>query len=602
LTWRFRRTVRLAPGLRLNVGKHGVSVTAGARGGPHYTVHSSGRHTVSASVPGTGLYWQQSFHPGDREILPESGSTRRGRRNHAPPSQPEPDRDTDSPAQPHQESRTRTARKHEDQSRGVGSWALGMSAAVGCAAAIGLRHGIALSPAYRPPLLVALLIILSALSVLAVRAAMRAAAPRRPALPVVELVRPIITSRPPPVRIVVLATKCFWCNRPLTDYRSRQLGAGPTCRARIGPHQTFRVNPDHVVWGNALHEARLRQETERPAVASRNAAATAAHTIAVAAWDVARHTPAAIAQQARRRLAVKAAWFTLACTLAAIPGGIANASGAPDSDPAPIAAAVVSQSPIAISTPPPPAESSLANTAVLDSSADSPDTQQSSVPAAVETTSTVQSVPSLTPTPLAPVRLSNTQVLHAIPDCVGGVCSLAARTDVMGPGSDGSSTQLTVALVRYPDDAELGNHYGFVEVDDTTMQEVDGAFSGTDQYSVLAPSNVLHQDVDGAVWAEFSSTGDFANGIQVVVMSATSFGLENEAPSDFAGGATAVRYLGLDGDGHHRWSADVPYDGSVVRTTYGWIADQSAYDAVACMRTLNGDSTSYAPSLVGCTT
>jgi hypothetical protein len=50
---RFRRSIKIAPGLKLNVGKRGGSVRIGGKNAG-YTIGTSGR-TVSASVPGTGL-------------------------------------------------------------------------------------------------------------------------------------------------------------------------------------------------------------------------------------------------------------------------------------------------------------------------------------------------------------------------------------------------------------------------------------------------------------------------------------------------------------------------------------------------------------------
>jgi hypothetical protein len=55
---RFRRSVRIAPGVRLNVTKTGLGITVGPRGA-HYSVHSSGRRTKSVGIPGTGLYYQE---------------------------------------------------------------------------------------------------------------------------------------------------------------------------------------------------------------------------------------------------------------------------------------------------------------------------------------------------------------------------------------------------------------------------------------------------------------------------------------------------------------------------------------------------------------
>ena len=60
--FRFRRSFRLLPGIRLNLGKRGVSTSVGVRG-THVTFGSSGtRETIG--VPGTGLsYTEQTSAP-----------------------------------------------------------------------------------------------------------------------------------------------------------------------------------------------------------------------------------------------------------------------------------------------------------------------------------------------------------------------------------------------------------------------------------------------------------------------------------------------------------------------------------------------------------
>ena len=50
---RFRRTVRIAPGLKLNIGKKSASIRIGGKNAG-YTIGTAGR-TTSASIPGTGL-------------------------------------------------------------------------------------------------------------------------------------------------------------------------------------------------------------------------------------------------------------------------------------------------------------------------------------------------------------------------------------------------------------------------------------------------------------------------------------------------------------------------------------------------------------------
>ncbi|MEO8571774.1 MAG: DUF4236 domain-containing protein [Chloroflexota bacterium] len=54
---RFRRSIKLAPGVKVNLTKTGLGLTLGPRGA-HYSVHSSGRRTRSIGLPGTGFYYQ----------------------------------------------------------------------------------------------------------------------------------------------------------------------------------------------------------------------------------------------------------------------------------------------------------------------------------------------------------------------------------------------------------------------------------------------------------------------------------------------------------------------------------------------------------------
>jgi hypothetical protein len=122
----------------------------------------------------------------------------------------------------------------------------------------------------------------------ALRSVVRAGGPRRPAAPALESLRPVVIGPPPPARIPALANSCFWCNRPLTDFESRQLGADPNCVKRRGAHQVYTLNPHYIAWGNALHALRVQQNSERPAVVARNRAAMEAHAEALAAWEAAR--------------------------------------------------------------------------------------------------------------------------------------------------------------------------------------------------------------------------------------------------------------------------------------------------------------------------
>jgi tetratricopeptide (TPR) repeat protein len=60
MSYRFRKSVKLAPGVRMNVGKRGLGLSAGPRGAS-YTVNTSGRKTASVGLPGTGVSYRSSL-------------------------------------------------------------------------------------------------------------------------------------------------------------------------------------------------------------------------------------------------------------------------------------------------------------------------------------------------------------------------------------------------------------------------------------------------------------------------------------------------------------------------------------------------------------
>lgn len=57
--FRFRKSFKVAPGVKLNFNKKSTGVTFGDKG-LHYTVNSSGKSTMSAGIPGTGMYYTES--------------------------------------------------------------------------------------------------------------------------------------------------------------------------------------------------------------------------------------------------------------------------------------------------------------------------------------------------------------------------------------------------------------------------------------------------------------------------------------------------------------------------------------------------------------
>jgi hypothetical protein len=55
MSWRFRRSVKILPGVRLNVSTRGLGVSAGPRGAK-VSVNTQGEVRRTVGVPGTGLY------------------------------------------------------------------------------------------------------------------------------------------------------------------------------------------------------------------------------------------------------------------------------------------------------------------------------------------------------------------------------------------------------------------------------------------------------------------------------------------------------------------------------------------------------------------
>src|SRR4051794_1792401 len=73
---RFRKSVKLGPGVRLNASKTGLGMSFGGKGG-RYSVHSSGRRTASVGLPGSGLSYraQTSGRSRARKSTPAPAAT-----------------------------------------------------------------------------------------------------------------------------------------------------------------------------------------------------------------------------------------------------------------------------------------------------------------------------------------------------------------------------------------------------------------------------------------------------------------------------------------------------------------------------------------------
>ncbi len=71
---RFRRTMKIAPGVRLNLTKTGISARVGPRGAG-VTVGTSGT-TVSAGIPGSGIHTSKKLTAGKRSTTPKRGEAK----------------------------------------------------------------------------------------------------------------------------------------------------------------------------------------------------------------------------------------------------------------------------------------------------------------------------------------------------------------------------------------------------------------------------------------------------------------------------------------------------------------------------------------------
>ncbi|HDX9652520.1 TPA: DUF4236 domain-containing protein [Bacillus wiedmannii] len=59
----FRKSFKIAPGVRVNASKRGVGMSVGTKG-LRYSVHSSGRSQVTTGIPGTGVSYTKSLSSG----------------------------------------------------------------------------------------------------------------------------------------------------------------------------------------------------------------------------------------------------------------------------------------------------------------------------------------------------------------------------------------------------------------------------------------------------------------------------------------------------------------------------------------------------------
>lgn len=58
---RFRKSVKILPGVRINFNKKSTSISIGKRGA-RYTVSSTGKKTATVGIPGTGISYSQTIN------------------------------------------------------------------------------------------------------------------------------------------------------------------------------------------------------------------------------------------------------------------------------------------------------------------------------------------------------------------------------------------------------------------------------------------------------------------------------------------------------------------------------------------------------------
>lgn len=74
---RYRKSFKIAPGVRVNLSKKGVGMSVGTKGA-RYSVSSTGRRTTTIGIPGTGLSYSKSRGGGKKSANKTAVSVRTG--------------------------------------------------------------------------------------------------------------------------------------------------------------------------------------------------------------------------------------------------------------------------------------------------------------------------------------------------------------------------------------------------------------------------------------------------------------------------------------------------------------------------------------------
>lgn len=71
---RFRKSIKIAPGVKINLNKKSTSVTFGGKG-VHYTASSTGKKTASVRIPGTGISYTKTTGQSSKQKKTSEGGS-----------------------------------------------------------------------------------------------------------------------------------------------------------------------------------------------------------------------------------------------------------------------------------------------------------------------------------------------------------------------------------------------------------------------------------------------------------------------------------------------------------------------------------------------
>lgn len=82
---RFRKSIKIAPGVKLNLNKKSSSITFGGKG-IHHTISSTGKKTTTVGVPGTGISYSKTSGGGHKTASPKDTIPNNSHVNNTSPS------------------------------------------------------------------------------------------------------------------------------------------------------------------------------------------------------------------------------------------------------------------------------------------------------------------------------------------------------------------------------------------------------------------------------------------------------------------------------------------------------------------------------------